>query len=59
MKELLLCLGVGIMIGIVFALLRLPMPVPHSWGGVIGLAGMFVGGIIGGKIVELIVSRAG
>ncbi|MDR2476415.1 MAG: XapX domain-containing protein [Treponema sp.] len=59
MIHLLSCLGSGIVIGIIFSLLRLPLPVPHGWGGLIGLAGMFAGGIIGGKIVEMIISRAG
>jgi XapX domain-containing protein len=57
MMQLLLCLVVGIAIGIVFSLLRLPVPVPHGWGGLVGLIGMFVGGMIGGKIIEIITSR--
>ena len=58
MTQLLLCLGSGVAIGIVFSLIRLPVPVPHGWGGLVGLIGMFIGGIIGGKIIELI-SRTG
>lgn len=59
MTQLLLCLVVGIAIGIIFSLLRLPVPVPHGWGGLVGLIGMFVGGIVGGKIIALIISRTG
>ena len=59
MIQLLLCLGVGFVIGIVFTLLRLPVPVPHGWGGLLGLIGMFIGGIIGGKIIPLIISHTG
>jgi XapX domain-containing protein len=59
MLQLLLCLGVGLLIGFAFTLLRLPVPVPHGWGGLVGLIGMFAGGIIGGKLVEIIISRAG
>ena len=51
MLQILLCLGVGLAIGIIFGLLRLPVPVPHGWGGLVGLIGMFAGGIIGGKII--------
>lgn len=51
--ELLLCLGVGLVIGVIFSVLKLPLPVPHGWGGVIGLVGMF----IGGRIIEMIIRR--
>jgi XapX domain-containing protein len=53
MLELTLCLAVGLVIGVIFSLFKLPLPVPHGWGGVIGLVGMF----IGGRIVELIIRR--
>jgi XapX domain-containing protein len=53
--QLLLCMGAGFAIGIIFNLLRLPVPVPHGWGGVVGLIGMF----IGEKIFQLIISRIG
>jgi hypothetical protein len=36
-----------------------PVPAPHGWGGIMGLIGMFAGGIIGGKLVEIFISRAG
>jgi XapX domain-containing protein len=55
--QLLLCFGAGSVIGIIFSLLRLPVPVPHGWGGVVGLIGMFIGGMIGGKIIEIITSH--
>ena len=53
MIQLLQCLGIGLIIGVIFTLLRLPVPVPHGWGGLLGLAGMFVGG----EIAELIISH--
>ena len=56
MIQLLQCLGAGLAIGIIFTLLRLPVPVPHGWGGLVGLIGMFVGAIIGGKVLPLIFS---
>lgn len=51
MVELLICLAVGLVIGAIFSLFKLPLPVPHGWGGVLGLVGMF----IGGQIIEMIV----
>jgi XapX domain-containing protein len=53
MIELLLCLAVGLAIGVIFGLFKLPLPVPHGWGGVIGLIGMF----IGGHIVDILIHR--
>ncbi len=53
MVELLICFAVGLVIGVVFAGLKLPLPVPHGWAGVVGLVGMFVGG----QIIEMIIRR--
>jgi XapX domain-containing protein len=49
--ELFVCLAVGLVIGGIFGLLRLPLPVPHGLGGVLGLIGMF----IGSQIVRILV----
>jgi XapX domain-containing protein len=46
MLELLVCLVVGLVIGGIFGLFKLPLPVPHGLGGVLGLIGMFIGGQI-------------
>ncbi len=43
MCSLLISLGVGLVIGILFKSLKLPVPVPHGLGGMIGLVGMFAG----------------
>lgn len=43
MQEVLVSLAVGIIIGIIFKAVKLPVPVPHGWGGLLGLVGMFVG----------------
>jgi XapX domain-containing protein len=53
MIELFICLAVGLVIGAIFGLFKLPLPVPHGLGGVIGLIGMF----IGGHIVEMLIRR--
>jgi XapX domain-containing protein len=46
MFELLICLLVGLVIGVIFGLFKLPLPVPHGLGGILGLIGMFIGGQI-------------
>lgn len=53
MKNLLISLAVGLVIGIIFRLLKLPVPVPHGLGGLVGLIGMF----IGSELLPLVLQR--
>jgi XapX domain-containing protein len=50
MMTILIALGVGMLIGAFFQLVKLPVPVPHGLGGIAGLVGMFVGS----QIVEML-----
>lgn len=43
MVVMLISLLVGIVIGVVFKSMKLPVPVPHDFSGIVGLIGMFVG----------------
>lgn len=43
MKEILLSLGTGMVVGIIFALIRLPVPAPATLAGVAGILGLFLG----------------
>ncbi len=43
MAVMLIALLVGIVVGVIFKSLKLPVPVPHDFAGVVGLIGMFVG----------------
>jgi XapX domain-containing protein len=43
MLVMLIALVVGIIIGVTFKALRLPVPVPHDFAGIVGLIGMFIG----------------
>ncbi len=43
MKEIIVSLAVGLCIGAFLKLLKLPVPVPHAVGGLVGLIGMFIG----------------
>jgi XapX domain-containing protein len=52
---LLVSLLVGLGIGIFLKILGLPVPVPHSFGGIMGLIGMFAGA----ELVVLICDRLG
>ncbi|UOE95305.1 MULTISPECIES: XapX domain-containing protein [Bacillaceae] len=46
MKEIFLSLLAGIIIGIVFKFLKLPLPAPPVLAGVIGIVGVYSGGLI-------------
>ncbi|KQX68234.1 MULTISPECIES: XapX domain-containing protein [unclassified Paenibacillus] len=49
MKELLLSLGAGLIIGVLFKVLKLPLPAPPVLSGILGIVGIYAGG----KIMEL------
>lgn len=55
--QLLIALVVGLVIGILFKSLKLPVPVPHGLGGLVGLIGMYLGSEIVGAIINLSVKQ--
>jgi XapX domain-containing protein len=48
MKEALLALVAGILVGMLFKWIRLPLPAPPVLSGVLGIVGIY----LGGKLVE-------
>lgn len=44
MLEILLPLGVGILVGLIFSACRLPLPAPPVLAGVLGIVGIYLGG---------------
>ncbi|MHA1329787.1 MAG: XapX domain-containing protein [Candidatus Hodarchaeales archaeon] len=46
MKELVLAFGTGVMVGVVFALFKLPIPAPPTLSGILGIIGIFIGYLI-------------
>lgn len=55
--QLLIALVVGLVIGILFKSLKLPVPVPHGLGGLVGLIGMYLGSELVGLILNLSVKK--
>lgn len=53
MKEIILALLAGIIVGLIFKFLRLPLPAPPVLAGIMGIAGIYVGGIVADKIIKL------
>ncbi|WP_199613597.1 XapX domain-containing protein [Paenibacillus alkalitolerans] len=45
MKDIILSLLVGALLGAVFKLLKLPAPAPPVLSGIVGIFGIFLGGI--------------
>lgn len=50
MKEIVVAFFVGLVIGVIFKFVKLPVPVPHGLSGLVGLIGMF----IGANVIDLI-----
>ena len=46
MIELFKAFGVGAVVGIIFSLLKLPIPAPPVLAGILGIAGIYAGMII-------------
>jgi XapX domain-containing protein len=43
MREVVLALVTGVIVGFLFALLRLPIPAPPAFAGVTGIVGVYLG----------------
>lgn len=54
MKEIFLALVAGLLVGILFKFLKLPIPAPPVLTGVIGIFGVYFGGILADWIGKLI-----
>ena len=50
--QILESLGTGMLVGIVFSLLRLPIPAPGVLAGVMGIIGIFCGYLLVGYFVK-------
>ncbi|MCM3618026.1 DUF1427 family protein [Sutcliffiella horikoshii] len=43
MKESILALATGMVVGFLFALFRLPIPAPPVFSGIVGIVGIYLG----------------
>jgi XapX domain-containing protein len=48
---------VGLLIGVIFTVLKLPVPVPHGIPGLLGLVGMFIGGDLASRAIGALRAR--
>ncbi len=52
MYEVLAALGAGIAVGIIFSFLKLPLPAPPVFSAVVGVFGVYAGGMIYKYVLE-------
>ncbi len=55
LNEVLLATLSGLIVGIVFTAIKLPIPAPPVLSGIMGIVGVFLGSVIYTKIVETLV----
>ncbi|MGF7184006.1 XapX domain-containing protein [Desulfitispora alkaliphila] len=52
MSQLIMSLIAGIILGVIFKLLHLPLPAPPALAGVLGIVGIYLGGIIANMLFK-------
>ncbi|AZV41740.1 XapX domain-containing protein [Peribacillus asahii] len=52
MKEIILSIVAGLAVGILFKCLKLPIPAPPVLAGVLGIVGVYLGGLVGEWIMS-------
>jgi XapX domain-containing protein len=52
MKEIILSLVAGLVVGILFKFLKLPLPAPPVLAGVLGIVGVYLGGVVADWIMN-------
>ncbi|MEL0629659.1 XapX domain-containing protein [Psychromonas aquatilis] len=46
MQEVILALIAGLVVGLIFAFLKLPLPAPPVLSGIMGIVGVYMGGML-------------
>jgi XapX domain-containing protein len=54
MKEVLLALVAGLVVGMVFKFLKLPLPAPPVFSAVMGVFGVYFGGVLLDWIMKMV-----
>jgi XapX domain-containing protein len=53
MKEVVLALLAGLIVGMIFKFMRLPLPAPPVFSAVVGVFGVYFGGVLASWMVKL------
>lgn len=51
-KDIIMALAAGVIIGVVFKVIKLPLPAPPVFAGIMGIVGVY----LGGKIMEYFIN---
>lgn len=51
LSEVLLALLAGVLVGVIFSAIRLPLPAPPMLAGLMGIVGIFLGGALWKMVV--------
>ncbi|MGG5253483.1 XapX domain-containing protein [Neobacillus sp. SM06] len=54
MKEVMMALFAGVLVGMLFKFLKLPLPAPPVFSAVVGVFGVYFGGVLVEWILKLI-----
>ncbi|KFZ32561.1 XapX domain protein [Anoxybacillus flavithermus] len=57
MKEVLLSLLAGLVVGILFKFLRLPLPAPPVLAGMMGVFGVYLGGVVADWLMKTFLTK--
>jgi XapX domain-containing protein len=52
MKEVILALIAGLIVGIIFKFMKLPLPAPPVFSAVVGVFGVYLGGVVASWMVK-------
>jgi XapX domain-containing protein len=53
LKEVVLALIAGLIVGMIFKFMRLPLPAPPVFSAVVGVFGVYFGGVLASWMVKL------
>ena len=45
MIEIVMALATGILVGVIFSMIKLPLPAPPVLSGIVGILGIYLGGL--------------
>ncbi len=54
LQSLVLAFATGLAVGAIFRLVRLPVPAPSTWEGILGVVGIFIGYLIANYVLKMV-----
>ncbi|MGR5096783.1 XapX domain-containing protein [Vibrio maritimus] len=57
MNEVLLALVSGLIVGIIFTAIKLPIPAPPVLSGILGIVGVYLGSLIYNNVIRHVIEK--